>query len=222
MHASWPLPTFARFRNFLPAAEHQALLRWVLENENRFRPAKLIGEQGSRGKLDPEFRTALTCRDLDEVRPMLEARLRDALPVLQKATGTTGEAPSIELELAAHGEGAHYKPHVDISYGAGRQPVGAETGEDRVLSAVYYFYREPKAFSGGELRLFRFDVRPSAAAEAAPDDHIDLEPLQNTLVGFAPWVTHEVRPVDCPSGKFPDCRFALNCWFCRKLESAER
>lgn len=149
---------------------------------------------------------------------MLEQRLRDALPALQKATGTSGEAPSLELELAAHGEGAHYKAHVDVSYGAGRRPVGAGPGEDRVLSAVYYFYREPKAFSGGELRLFRFDVRPSAADEAALDDHLDVEPLQNSLVAFAPWVTHEVRHVDCPSGRFADYRFALNCWFCRKLQ----
>jgi Rps23 Pro-64 3,4-dihydroxylase Tpa1-like proline 4-hydroxylase len=217
MDSSWPLPTYAQIRNFLPADDHRALLQWVVEHEGRFRPAKLIGEEGSKGKLDPEFRTALTCRDFEEVRPMLEQRLRAALPELQQATGTTGEAPSLELELAAHGDGAHYKAHVDISYGAGRRPVGAGPGEDRVLSAVYYFYREPKGFSGGELRLFRFDVRPSAAGQAEADDHFDLEPLENSLVAFAPWVTHEVRNVHCPSGRFADYRFALNCWFCRKL-----
>jgi Rps23 Pro-64 3,4-dihydroxylase Tpa1-like proline 4-hydroxylase len=27
---------------------------------------------------------------------------------------------------------------------------------------------------------------------------------------------HEVRPVACPSGRFEDHRFAVNCWLCRE------
>ena len=217
MGSIWPLPHYAQIRNFLPAAEHRLVLDWVLRNEEQFRPAKLIAEHGSKGKLDPEFRTALTCRNLGAIRPMLERRLSDALPALQQATGTSGDAPSIELELAAHGDGAHFKPHVDISYGEGRRPAGAHPGEHRVLSAVYYLHKEPKAFKGGELRLYRFDVRPSVADESGVADHVDVEPLQNSVVAFPPWVTHEVRHVECPSNAFADYRFALNCWYCRKL-----
>ena len=86
-------------------------------------------------------------------------------------------------------------------------------GQDRLLSAVLYFHREPKGFSGGELRLFRLNVRPDTKpVEVA--DHLDLMPVRNSLVAFPSWVTHEVRPISCPSNRFEDFRFALNCWFC--------
>jgi SM-20-related protein len=97
-----------------------------------------------------------------------------------------------------------------------RRDLGADSGEDRILSAVYYFYREPKAFFGGALRLYRLNLRPSTIS-AHTNDFIDVEPLQNSLVAFPSWTTHEVRPVSCPTGNFSDYRFALNCWFCRRI-----
>jgi len=73
------------------------------------------------------------------------------------SAGSCGPAPvSLELKLTAHGDGAYFRPHIDMSIGPDRQPLGATPGEDRLLSAVYYFYAEPKAFSGGQLRLYAF------------------------------------------------------------------
>ncbi|MES2136851.1 MAG: 2OG-Fe(II) oxygenase [Pseudomonadota bacterium] len=215
---AWPLPPVARINDFLPRDEHRALLEWVLGNEELFRPSKLIINDGPAMKslVDPEFRLSMTTRKLGALAPGLEQRMREALPALEQAIGAKTGATSIELELAAHGDGAHYGRHVDMQYGEDRQPVGARPGEDRVLSAVYYFHREPKRFSGGALRLYRFNIRPARGTPTA-EDYVDIEPAQNSLVAFAPWVTHEVRPVTCPSQKFEDYRFALNCWFCRKL-----
>lgn len=213
----WPLPPYVQLPNFLPPAEHDALLDWVLAHESDFRPAKIFGESGgAKGLIEPEIRVGLTTRNIGPLRATLEQRLRDALPSLESGTGTRAAASSIELELAAHGDGAHYQAHLDISYGEGRKTAGAKPGEDRVLSAVYYFYREPKPFSGGELRLYRFNVRPKTQTVAG-GDFIDIEPLQNSIAAFPSWVLHEVRPVRCPGNAFADHRFALNCWFCRKL-----
>ena len=148
---------------------------------------------------------------------MLSERLLAALPQVMAGTGTGGLPPvSLELELAAHGDGAFYLPHLDIPVGARRKPVSGSPHEDRVLSAVYYFHHLPKAFSGGELRLFRFGA-DSDATRADPANHVDLEPVGNNLVAFPSWIYHEVRPVSCPSGEFRDYRFALNCWYCRTL-----
>lgn len=96
------------------------------------------------------------------------------------------------------------------------RPIGASNGQDRVLSAVYYFYREPKGFSGGALRLYRFGARP-AEANGDPSNWVDVEPHRNSLVAFPSFALHEVLNVDCPSGSFENFRFALNCWFCRTL-----
>jgi Rps23 Pro-64 3,4-dihydroxylase Tpa1-like proline 4-hydroxylase len=41
---------------------------------------------------------------------------------------------------------------------------------------------------------------------------VDIEPANDTLVFFPSWYPHEVLPVSCPSGRFEDSRFAINCW----------
>jgi SM-20-related protein len=215
--ASWPIPPHVRIESFLSASDHRAILDWVLDHEGEFDPAKIVDDvAGRKGFVDPGFRVALTTRRLGSLGGALEKRMRDALPELERALGMKTAATSVELELAAHGDGAHYLPHIDISTGPGRKRVGANPGEDRILSAVYYFHAEPKRFSGGALRLFRLSARPRDGA-VSDEDYVDLEPLQNSLLAFPSWASHEVRPVRCPTGRFRDYRFALNCWFCRKL-----
>jgi SM-20-related protein len=214
--AQWPLPPYVQFEGFLPPDEHAALLDWVMARQQEFKPAG-VGGKSEIDRLDPDVRIGLTTRNLGPLRERLELLLATVLPVLMQQTGIKGPEPrSIELELAAHGDGAHYGAHLDIPVGEGRRSIGARPGEDRVLSAVYYFYNEPKGFSGGALRLYRFNAKP-AEGPAADSEYIDIQPLNNSLVAFPSWATHEVRRVSCPSGAFRDYRFALNCWYCRTL-----
>jgi SM-20-related protein len=213
---AWPLPPHVQLRDFLPASAHQELLSWVRTQPAIFSTAKVIGEATeSKGVVDPSIRVALTSSEIGPLRSALEVHFWSSIPVLEQALGMRLNDVSVELELAAHGNGAHYQAHLDIAVGEGRRTVGAAPGEDRVLSAVYYFYSEPKAFSGGELRLYSLDVRSASSLENAK--YIDLAPLQNSLVAFPSWAMHEVRPISCPSESWPDYRFALNCWYCRKL-----
>lgn len=218
--AEGPLPPYARMFDFLTEDEHRQLLDWVLSIRDRFRPATVSkGRPKREFRVDPERRIGLTTRKLGPLEAVLRERLLKALPELMAGTGTGGPPPtSLELELAAHADGAYYRPHIDIPVGANRQPLGANPGEDRVLSAVYYFHAEPKGFSGGQLRLFAFGPIPAAGEEKRA--HVDLEPVRNSLVAFPSWVPHEVRPIRCPSGDFGDYRFALNCWYCRALAPA--
>ena len=123
----------------------------------------------------------------------------------------------VELELAAHGDGAHYQAHVDVLRGLDGKLLGKEYGEVRLLSAVYYFYSEPKAFTGGALRIYRMGLGAKEASND-PANYVDLQPVQNSLVVFPAWALHEVRPVSVPSGEFEHYRFALNCWFCASLD----
>lgn len=203
---------YAQIENFLPQPELDALLEWVLASEGRFRPAT-IKTDGDDQVLDPKKRVALTMRELGPAGPKLNERILQALPELMRLTGASGPEPTrLEIELAAHGDGAHYLPHTDIPIGDIRKHRSGD--DDRVLSAVLYFHAEPKAFSGGQLRLFRLGAAPGPAQ---PGDFVDLEPLQNSLAVFHSWVKHEVRPVRVPSNAFANFRFAANIWLRRKL-----
>jgi SM-20-related protein len=105
----------------------------------------------------------------------------------------------LELELVAHHDGAFFAMNKDTA-----QDKGAATC--RMISVVYYFHRQPKSFSGGLLRLH------SPAASGKPGTFVEIAPENDTLVFFPSWFPHEVLLVGCPSGRFEDSRFAINCW----------
>lgn len=211
-----PMPPHGTFDAFLEPDERRALLDWALSAQAQFKPAKVFyGEGGALKKLDPARRHALKHYGIGPLQPVLRERLLGALPQIMATAGYSGPEPrSIEFELNAYGEGAHFAPHLDIPLGPKRKPAGEQEGEDRVISAVYYFRSEPKAFSGGALRLYRFGADPQSASAV---DSIAFEPVQNRLVVFPSWAMHAVEAVHCPSGRFADFRFGLNCWLCRKV-----
>jgi SM-20-related protein len=204
-----PLPPCHQFRDFLDPEEHSALLDWSIASRGRFIPARLLGNV-----LDETRRIAQRLPDLGPHGPVLVRRIKENLAEIFRRTGTRPfEVEAFELELAAHGDGAFFAAHSDIPFGEGRKPVGGDRNgtHDRLVSAVYYFHREPRRFSGGTLRLYRF------GDQEAEGDFIEFEPEQNSLVVFPSWARHEVRRVDCPGCAFEDYRFAVNAWLCRTL-----
>jgi SM-20-related protein len=204
-----PLPPCHQYRDFLDPAEHDALLDWTIASRERFIPARLTGQL-----LDPKRRIAERLNDLGPHRPLFERRLEAKGADIFRSTGTKPfDVEYYELEVAAHGDGAFFAHHSDMPLGKGRKPLGGdETGtQDRLISAVYYFHREPKRFSGGTLRLYRL------GDHSAQGDFVEFEPLQNSLVVFPSWVRHEVRRVSCPGCGFEEYRFAVNAWLCRTL-----
>lgn len=192
---------YLRQADFLPPHDHAALLDWTMANLSRFSPAGLAGNI-----VDPAVRRALTLRDLGPHHDLLEGHVRAAVPDWIAALRVTPFAISeVELELAAHNDGAHFLLHSD-TYTRDQPARG-----DRMLSAVYYFHQEPQGFSGGCLRLHRIGASPG-------DTGIDVPPAQNSLVVFPSWAPHEVLRVDCPSGDLVNSRFAVNCWVYRARE----
>jgi len=49
---------------------------------------------------------------------------------------------------------------------------------------------------------------------------VNIEPGRNGPLMFPSWAPHEVMPVNCPSGRFADSRFAINCWVYRRKSVA--
>jgi Rps23 Pro-64 3,4-dihydroxylase Tpa1-like proline 4-hydroxylase len=206
MHALAP---YYQYHDFLEPAQAQALLDYTMENEVRFKGSTLAG-----GVIDQSRRRSQRLMELGRPGEEFEARVRAKAPDFFARSGTPPfEIEYVELEIAAHGDGAHFAPHTDIPFGWGRSPLGGDKSgtQDRIISLVYYFYREPRGFEGGELWIHRFGSNSEAG------DFAEIEPVKNSLVVFPSWATHEVRPVQCPSQKFADYRFAVNCWLCRTL-----
>ena len=196
MPSKLPVPHL-KLSSFLPPAEHAALLEWTLSNEARFTASGV----GADGKVDHAVRKSQTLLDLGPSREVFEQAVRSQYKDWVRALRASDfQLSEVELQLAAHNDGAHFKRHVDTQVHA---PTGTSV---RALSAVYYYFREPKAFTGGELRMFPFAPREDE------ENFATVEPEQNTLVVFPAWATHEVATVHCPSRQFVDSRFAVNCW----------
>jgi Rps23 Pro-64 3,4-dihydroxylase Tpa1-like proline 4-hydroxylase len=75
---------------------------------------------------------------------------------------------------------------------------------------VYYFNREPKGFTGGELRIYDDVVRNGKLSST--DTFQVIEPRHNSIVFFQSAIMHEVMPVSMPSKQFRDARFTVNGW----------
>lgn len=203
-----PMPPSTTIDRFLDEKTHQELLSWTLQNANRFTPATVTNDDVTH--VHTAARDNLKLSDLGPLEAPIRQRMFAALPQLAQGLGCQfpGEA-MLELELTAYGDGAFYRAHTDSVLPGHLKDRRLAEPDPRLLSAVYYFHRQPKAFDGGSLRIYRW----GASDDADPNNYRDLEPADNRLAVFLSWTRHEVRPVTCPSRQFEDYRFAINCWY---------
>lgn len=193
------IPPYHVIENFLGADLVSRLLLHAVENQSLFQDSR-VGD-GANDRVDHEIRVSSVLRDFGPLKGEVKSRFLDILPeTLVRLGMSTFELHSTELELAAHGNGAFYNTHIDTFTGKDHETV-------RVLTAVYYFHAEPKAFQGGDLRLL--PLRYSAEES----NHLDFEPANDRLVLFPSWAPHRVMPVISDSADFRDSRFAINCWY---------
>jgi len=197
------MPPHLVLRDFLPQETVTGLLHFALAHEADFAPTKT--GRGNEGGVRAEIRVSSGTRKLGPFKPILRDKLRALAPeLIARLRANPVEEPKFELELVAHNDGAFYKAHIDTQTASDREYI-------RVLSGVYYFHAAPKAFSGGALRLY-------AIGDPDKTTFVDIEPTHNTLLVFPSWAPHEVRPISCPSKRFADSRFAINCWLHKKRE----
>lgn len=182
--------------DFLGGAEAERLLRYAIANESSFQTSKvaLLNE----GMVDESRRVSRVSADVDAVMPSIEPVIRKAVDAAIPKLGLVNvDSYRLEPELAWSGDGGFFKMHSDtLSYRT----------THRVMTTVYYFHRQPKAFSGGQLRLYGLGGRADSDA-----CHV-IEPRLDRMVFFPSWFPHELLPVRCNTGEFADGRFALTCW----------
>jgi Rps23 Pro-64 3,4-dihydroxylase Tpa1-like proline 4-hydroxylase len=171
---------FIQLDNFLTLAEQKRLLDYTLQHE----------------------RESVVLHSFPEFSKLITRRIHAVIPdVLAKLELPPFKVTQIEAQLTAHNDRNYYKIHNDN---------GSPETTTRELTYVYYFYREPKPFSGGELLIYDSKIENNYYVQA--ETFHTVEPRNNSIVFFLSRYMHEVLPVRCPSRVFADSRFTINGW----------
>jgi Rps23 Pro-64 3,4-dihydroxylase Tpa1-like proline 4-hydroxylase len=199
-----PQTPAAIFDEFLVGQEWRALLDFTLSHAEQFGATEVIGSNGH-GRLDQSYRRSRVIFDLGPFHQLFAERLLTFLPhVLLRLSYPAFPVSQMEIQLTGTNNGEYFRVHTDNDHG---QVAG------RVLTFVYFFYREPRGFDGGALRIYDTARDNGTAARVGP--YRDVCPEQNQVVFFDSGCLHEIIPVRCPSGDFADSRFTVNGWFHR-------
>lgn len=176
------------------------MLEFALAHETDFEPTLVYNNEagiGARGNSRSSFRFAGNWKTQRKAfRAVVEQRIEEVVT----GAGSAGFRPDkMEIELVATRDGGHFIKHIDTLTHIGDAPT------DRIVSAVYYFHREPKVFSGGQLIMHPL----------IGDETKEIEPLHDRLVVFTSIAPHEVNATEVPGNAFADARFSINCWLHR-------
>jgi len=185
--------------DFLLPDEHRDMLAMAIAMESSF-------QAGTVTSYDPEYRQNLNIPGFGETAhaKLLQNRLLLWFPLMAKRLGERlFPLASVESQLTAAGSGQFFKLHADTG-----------PNSTRVVSCIYYIHREPRGFSGGELRLYD-GLEDDSGIRRAADTYETVEPVSNRLLVFPSDELHEAMPVRCPSGEFADYRFAVTTWLHR-------
>jgi len=189
---------YIQIDNFLTPDEHQRLLDYVTQHRSEF-----VSTQTSTQAAN--YRESVVLYAFPEFHDLISQRIHQLFPdILSKLGMTPFQISQIEAQLTAHNHGNFYKIHNDN---------GSPDTATRELTYVYYFYQEPKPFSGGELVIYDSRIENNYYVQA--ETFRTVEPRNNSIVFFLSRYMHEVLPVNCPSQQFADSRFTINGWIRR-------
>jgi Rps23 Pro-64 3,4-dihydroxylase Tpa1-like proline 4-hydroxylase len=188
---------YLQIDQFLSAADHDRALQAALTQE-----AKFVTSSTTTNANDYRQSAILYATHYEALYHHLRSKLLETLPLaVNHLNLPLFDVTEVEMQMTAHNDGCFYKIHNDS---------GDKLTATRILTYVYYFYQTPKAFSGGELRLYNTDL--AGTHQTAHSQFEDIEPRNNSIVFFDSRCMHEVRTIHCPSRRFTDGRFTLNGW----------
>lgn len=187
----------AQVPDVLSAEEHAQLLAFVRRSEPSFVGTTTSTQRGN-------YRQSSVLYHFAPFEDLLRNKVRQLMPAVCEALKIPLVNGAIEAQLTSHNDQNFYKVHNDN---------GSADTAHRVLTFVYYFHGQPKAFSGGELRVY--DHKVHNGYHYAADTYRVVEPTDNSIVFFASEEMHEVMMVECPSRAFMDSRFTINGWIAR-------
>ncbi len=184
---------FLQFDDALPSSEADEILTYALENQSRFIDSFTADGANHRRQSQVLMHP--------EVAPLIIEKVQQLLPQIRQEYGLEEfTIAHFETQLTTSNDGSFYQIHSDSGSGL----------NSRFITYVYYVHQRPKAFTGGQLRIYETSVSPGKISFTHNYTHI--EPVHNRLVIFPSFYHHEILPVSCPSQAFADGRFTLNGW----------
>lgn len=189
-----PLP-FVYLTDVLTGKERERLWKLALSQREAFEASAVVG-----GVVDTDYRNSHGLHRFNLLAPVRAWYLPRLKALLEGRFDHLGEAPfepsKAEMHLLSYRDGEFFKAHDD-----NRRSV------TRRLTAVYYFFRDPKQFSGGDLLLYDTDLENRLPLAR----FTRLVPENNSLVLFPSSYFHQVTPIHGPR-EIEDGRFALVTW----------
>ena len=199
-----PVP-FLRLTDVLPADALAALWRAVEDGMHRFKAAGLIRNNGV--VIDTSFRNTRSFKAGEAIRSLVLPRVTAAMDERDVA-GRLGlvhpvSRTEVEMTVTNHLDGGFHKAHRDDGYGAPK----------RVMTCVFYFFREPKGFEGGELLLHD---ETAGRRRTDPLAFTRFAPVVNSAVFFPASGLHEVLPITTSAADPLNSRLTVNMFFHRE------
>ncbi len=186
---------YALIDDFLSTSQLNDLLRYSISKQSEFIPT-------TNSASDPNYRRSFYLTHFPEFSELMIKLVRKITPQIITHLAINNFAiGQVESQMTAHNHGNYYKIHNDS---------GSPDSASRVLTYVYYYNREPKAFTGGELVIY--DSKIENGYSVGAKSHKIIQPTNNTIVFFPSHCMHEVLPVSCPTEYFADSRFTINGW----------
>jgi SM-20-related protein len=189
---------------FLVAEEWAGLMQYAFDHRDDFCATRVIGNGGG-NELDREYRRSRVLFDVGHYRDVFIERILTHLPRVLSGLGHPQFSVSeVEVQLTATNNGEFFRRHNDN---------GADCLRSRLITFVYFFYREPRPFAGGELCIYDTAFEDGQFRTTGPCTVIT--PTQNQMLFFVSDYVHEVLPVQCTSDEIWDSRFTVNGWLHR-------
>jgi SM-20-related protein len=187
---------------FVTVSEFHQIVRYALEHESSFQRSLMLDSTRPAAQMDETRRKSAVLFHLADIGEHFKDRITSVLPYVVRQFGWPAlQARRIDIQITATNDDEYFRPHVDNF---------SESVRTRRLSFVYFFHREPKHFTGGDLRIF--DLTHNDPVARLQASFTEVSPAQNQIAFFPSGLLHEIADVVCPTGAFMDSRFTLNGW----------
>lgn len=183
------------WEEWLSPQELNSLTSYVKARRNDFKPSQVARPDDD----DDAYRRSVVLMDTGPFYALFRTRLMYYLPrILRALDHSTFDVKQVEAQITASNDGDYFKIHNDNTHA---------NWPSREITYVYFFHRQPKSFTGGELVLY-----DTPAESEEPRERRRVVPQQNAIIFFQSSIFHEILSVRCPERTFDASRFTLNGW----------
>jgi Rps23 Pro-64 3,4-dihydroxylase Tpa1-like proline 4-hydroxylase len=175
------------------------LYKAVLQQRSYFNNSPVLGAD-YRPVVDDSHRKSLTLFNRKLVKSLSETLIKvvatSHLEILEYLKIKPFKVARTQVDCVTYQDGDHFEQHTDFV------PLAIFP---RRYTWVYYYHKEPRRFSGGQLVFFK---------QGRPIE--EVSPKAGTLIAFATDISHAVKTVRVPSGEFADSRFTMTGFVCER------